>query len=84
VFNWDRIYRLWTPIIVSNQVCTIVGRVSMDLIAIDLSNCEQAVIGSPVEAWGKFMPVEEVAKSAGTIPYTLLCGISQRVETIVI
>jgi len=73
-----------TPILINDADCKVIGRVSMDLLAIDLSNCPDAKVSDSVEAWGKQVAVEAIAKKAGTIPYTLLCGISQRVETIVI
>lgn len=57
----------------------IVGRVSMDLITIDLSQCPEARLGDTVELWGPNMPIERVAQSAGTIAYELICQITQRV-----
>lgn len=81
--GYPREIRSNTPILVKDEFCTIVGSVSMDLIAIDLRNCSDAKVNDSIEAWGKHVPVEVVAMSANTIPYTLLCGISQRVETIV-
>ena len=56
------------------------GRVSMDMIGIDVSAMEAPpAIGDPVTLWGEGLPVEEIAVWADTIPYELLCGISQRV-----
>ncbi len=82
--GYPRELEVQTPIFVGTKECNVVGRVSMDLLAIDLSNCPDARVGDAVEAWGKQVSVREVAASAGTIPYTLLCGISQRVETVVL
>ena len=57
----------------------IVGRVSMDMVTIDVSNVEVA-IGDEVEFWGADVAVADVARSANTISYELLCGIAQRVN----
>ncbi|MGH8323076.1 MAG: alanine racemase C-terminal domain-containing protein, partial [Steroidobacteraceae bacterium] len=56
-----------------------VGRVSMDMIAVDVTELSGVHVGTPVVLWGKGLPVEEIALHAGTIPYELLCGVSQRV-----
>ena len=52
----------------------------MDMLAIDITELQSSVeVGDPVVLWGDGLPVEEVALWAETIPYTLVCGISQRV-----
>ena len=67
-----------------NQQATIVGRVSMDMIAIDISNIEHVVLGDPVLIWGEDensqLPLEILASYAHTIPYVLLCQITSRVH----
>lgn len=68
-----------TPIAVCGVRTRTVGRVSMDMLAVDLEPVPQAVIGSPVELWGDQVPVDEVAASAGTIGYELTCAIAPRV-----
>jgi alanine racemase len=68
-----------TPIAVCGGRTRTVGRVSMDMLAVDLEPVPQAVIGSPVELWGDQVPVDEVAASAGTIGYELTCAIAPRV-----
>jgi alanine racemase len=68
-----------TPILVNGQRTRTLGRVSMDMLAVDLSNITDAKIGSRVVLWGEGMPVEEVAHAAGTISYELLCAITARV-----
>ena len=65
-----------TPIFVHNKTTTTVGRVSMDMLYVDLSNNVKAVIGSKVEMWGNHISVDEVAKNSGTVGYELLCNIS--------
>ncbi len=70
-----------SPVLVAGQRAGLAGRVSMDMIGIDVTDLTRpACFGDPVTLWGEGLPVEEVAKSAGTIPYELLCGISQRVS----
>lgn len=69
-----------TPVWINNMTVPIVGRVSMDMLMVDLTKCEQAAIGDAVELWGIHIPIEVVACSAGMIPYQLLCGISSRVR----
>ncbi len=68
-----------TPVLVNGQRSRTLGRVSMDMLAVDLSKIPDAAIGSPVTLWGQGLPVEEVAAAAGTISYELLCALAQRV-----
>lgn len=68
-----------TPVLVNGGLCPLAGRVSMDMIAVDLRTVPDAKVGDPVIAWGPALPVEQVAHAAGTIPYELLCGVTQRV-----
>ena len=67
-----------TPVWVNGFMAPIVGRVSMDMLTIDLTDCPGVGIGDVVELWGQHVPIEMVAKSAGTIPYELLCQVTQR------
>jgi alanine racemase len=69
-----------TPVLVNGVRAPICGRVSMDLLAIDLRALPQAKVGDPVVLWGRGLPVEEVAAAAGTIGYELACGITRRVR----
>lgn len=64
-----------TPVWINGQYRRLVGRVSMDMIAIDLEDSD-AQIGDTVELWGKNLSVATVAHSCGTIPYELLCSVS--------
>jgi alanine racemase len=71
------------PVLVNAQRAPLAGRVSMDMIGIDVTDLKQpAQLGDPVVLWGGGMPVEEVAVWASTIPYELLCGITQRVPSL--
>jgi len=64
---------------VNGRRTRIVGRVSMDMITVDLSGLPDVGEGAAVELWGESIPVDEVAAAAGTIGYELLCGVTQRV-----
>ncbi len=68
-----------TPVQIGGVRYPLVGRVSMDMIAVDVSGTPRVATGSKAIVWGAGLPVEEVATHAGTIPYELLCGVSQRV-----
>jgi len=68
-----------TPVLVEGKRVPIVGRVSMDLITIDLRDAPQANVGDRVVLWGEGLPVEDVATHAGTISYDLTCGMTRRV-----
>lgn len=68
-----------TPVLVNNVRVPLIGRVSMDMICVDLRQQPRADVGDPVVLWGKGLPVEEVALRASTIPYELLCGVTGRV-----
>jgi len=68
-----------TPVLVGGARYPLVGRVSMDMIAVDITRAPKVVAGDRAVVWGEGLPVEEVAAHAGTIPYELLCGVSQRV-----
>ena len=63
----------------NGQRTRIVGRVSMDMIAVDVTGAPKVSAGNRAVVWGEGLSVEEVAAHAGTIPYELLCGVSQRV-----
>jgi len=64
-----------TPVLINGTVCPLVGRVSMDMITVDITAMQNTVtIGDVVELWGDSLPVDEVAKSASTIAYELLCN----------
>ena len=80
--GYPRQTRQETPVLVNGVRVPLIGRVSMDMITVDLSNCPDAQPGDPVLLWGKDLPVEEIAACANTIPYTLLCGITQRVQIV--
>ena len=72
-----------TPILVNDQRTQTLGRVSMDMLSVDLSSIPEAKPGSKVVLWGEGLPVDEVAKAAGTISYELLCALAARVPVVV-
>ena len=78
--GYPRYAKTGTPVLVNGKKVPLVGRVSMDMITVDLSTQSSAEAGDPVILWGEGLAVEEIARYADTIPYTLLCGITQRVE----
>ncbi len=69
-----------TPVLVNGRCVPLVGRVSMDMLCVDLRSQPGAAVGDEVVLWGEGLPVEEVARSAGTIGYELLCGVTRRVR----
>lgn len=71
-----------TPIIVNGIKCSLAGRVSMDMMTLDLNHCPNAKIGDEVLLWGESLPVNEVANYCDTISYTLLTGLLPRVKRI--
>lgn len=80
--GYHRHTRCGTPVLVNGRRVPLIGRVSMDMITVDLNSQPQARPGDPVTLWGAGLPVEEIAHYADTIPYTLLCGITQRVQIV--
>ncbi|MBL0012071.1 MAG: alanine racemase [Nitrosomonas sp.] len=72
-----------TPVLVDNQRSRLLGRVSMDMLAVDLTGIENVGLNSLVILWGKEISVDEVAQSAETTSYELLCALAPRVERIV-
>ncbi len=68
-----------TPTHVEGHVAPVAGRVSMDMMTIDISHIPNADVGSAVELWGEHIPVDVVADRCGTIGYELLCAIAPRV-----
>jgi alanine racemase len=69
-----------TPVLVRGKTATLAGRISMDLITLNLEEIPDARVGDEVILWGTGLPVENLARKAETIPYELLCGVTQRVS----
>jgi alanine racemase len=71
-----------TPILVDGRHTRTLGRVSMDMLCVDLTELPDAGVGAPVVLWGEGLPVEDVAAAAGTISYELLCALAPRVPVV--
>jgi len=78
--GYPRHIRAGADVSVRGQRASVVGRVSMDMITIDLRGILDVHIGERVVLWGEGMPVEELADASDTIPYTLFCGVTGRVH----
>jgi len=72
-----------TPVLVCGRKARIAGRVSMDMITVDLTDVPEAGVGSPVVLWGQGLPVDDVASAASTVGYELLCAVAPRVPFVV-
>ena len=68
-----------TPVLVGGQRTRTVGRVSMDMLCVDISDIPEAYVGTPVTLWGEGLSGDEVAAAAGTVSYELLCALAPRV-----
>jgi alanine racemase len=71
-----------TPVLVDGNRVPTVGRVSMDMLTVDISDVPEAYIGTPVTLWGEGLSADEVAASAGTLSYQLLCALAPRVPIV--
>ena len=72
-----------TPVMIRGQRAPLVGRVSMDMITIDVTHINNVTTGDTVELWGENISISEVASCAGTIDYELMTRVSSRVPRIV-
>jgi alanine racemase len=80
--GYPRYAKAGTPVLVNGRRVPLIGRVSMDMITVDLETQPQAKPGDPATLWGDGLTVEEIALCAHTIPYTLVCGVTQRVQIV--
>ena len=71
-----------TPVLVGGAKVPIAGRVSMDMITVDLTHVPEAGVGTPVELFGAQLPIDEVANAAGTVGYELMCALAPRVPVV--
>jgi|CXWL01.1.fsa_nt_gi alanine racemase len=71
-----------TPVLVAGQRTGTVGRISMDMMCVDISDIPEAYVGTPVTLWGEGLPCDEVAQAAGTVSYELLCALAPRVPVV--
>lgn len=82
--GYPRVAPTGAPINVDGVRTRVIGRVSMDMLTVDLEHVPRAAVGSAVELWGSKVPVDEVAQAAGTVGYELLCALAPRVPVITV
>lgn len=82
--GYPRIAPSGTPVWIDGVRTGTVGTVSMDMLAVDLTPCPQAGIGSPVELWGNEVKIDDVAAAAGTVGYELMCALAPRVPVVTV
>ncbi len=80
--GYPRNIKAGTQVLVNGKRASIIGRVSMDLMSIDLRTQPEAKVGDDVVLWGHNLPIEEIASAANTISYELTCSITRRVRFI--
>lgn len=78
--GYPRHARNGTPVLVNQTICPLIGRVSMDMLTVDLRTQPDAKVGDPVTLWGAGLPVEQVASHSDTSGYELLTRIAERVK----
>lgn len=78
--GYPRHARPGTPVLIDGKICPLLGRVSMDMISVDLRAAPHVQVGDPAILWGKELPAEQIANCAGTITYELFCHVTKRVE----
>ncbi|QIZ77317.1 alanine racemase [Ferrimonas lipolytica] len=78
--GYPRSAKSGTPVLIHGVEYPLVGRVSMDLICVDIGNDSEVKVGDEVVLWGGALPIEHIARCAGVIPYELLTGVSKRVN----
>ncbi len=82
--GYSRHFRSGTPVLLNGRRVSVIGNVSMDMIAVDLGTDPQDSVGDIAILWGDGLPVEEVAPWAGAIPYELVCGVMNREKSEVV
>jgi alanine racemase len=80
--GYPRVAADHTPVWIGGGTVPLVGRVSMDMLTIDLTNAPQVGVGDEAELWGEHVPVDQVAEGAGTVGYELLCALARRVPMV--
>ncbi|MHA3079613.1 alanine racemase [Acinetobacter sp. ANC 5502] len=82
--GYQRVSPTGTPVLVNGVRTRLIGRVSMDMLAVDVTHISDAQVGSEVVLWGKsssgtILPIDEVASASGTVGYELMCAVTSRV-----
>ncbi|MBU0498767.1 MAG: alanine racemase [Gammaproteobacteria bacterium] len=78
--GYPRHARPGTPVLIEDSRVPLIGRVSMDMITLDLRTMPEAKVGDRVTLWGRGLPAETVAEACGTIAYEIFCGLADRVR----
>lgn len=73
-----------TPVLVEGHRCALIGRVSMDMITVDITDFDDIQVGSEVELWGENIDVDEIARLCNTIAYELFCQLTPRVKRVAV
>ena len=82
--GYPRVAANGTPVAVDGRRTTLVGRVSMDMLTVDLGPIPDARPGSRVQLWGDEVPIDDVAQAAGTVGYELMCAVAPRVPVVTV
>lgn len=82
--GYPRVAPSGTPVLVDGVRTTTVGRISMDMLAVDLTPCPHVGIGAPVELWGQEIKIDDVAAASGTVGYELMCALAPRVPVVTV
>ena len=77
--GYPRHAKAGTPVLVDGQRVPLIGRVSMDMLTVDVTALPNVEVGSQVTLWGEGLAIDEVAAASGTIGYELMCAIAPRV-----
>ncbi|MCY0389541.1 alanine racemase [Robbsia sp. Bb-Pol-6] len=77
--GYPRVAPTGTPIAVDGVRTRVIGRVSMDMLTVDLTPCPGAGVATPVELWGRHVAIDEVAQACGTVGYELMTALTPRV-----
>jgi alanine racemase len=78
--GYSRTFKTGTPVLVNDKICSVIGRISMDMTIINLTNCPDCKNGDQVILFGYKLPIDEITKHSNCIPIDLLTGIQHRVK----
>jgi len=78
--GYPRLMREGAPVLLNDMRCPLIGRIAMDMAAVDLRPCSRAAVGDKVTLWGEGLPVDEVAAFSDRLSYDLLASVQNRVR----
>ena len=70
--------KIGTPVLIGKHYAKLIGRPCMDMLMLDISHITGVTVGDKVTLWGQGLPIEKIAKAAGTIPYVLMTSIRRK------